>query len=97
MEKFSWTDRVRNEVLHRGKEETDILHAIKRRKADCIRHVLRRNCVLEHVIEGKVDVMGRRGRRRKQLPEDLKEKKRYRKVKEEALYRTVWRTRFGGG
>jgi hypothetical protein len=36
-----------------------------------------------------------RGRRRKQLLDDLKEKRRYWKLKEEALDRTLWRTRFG--
>jgi hypothetical protein len=40
---------------------------------------------------------GRRGRRRKQLLDDLKEKKRYWKLQEEALDRTLWRTRFGRG
>jgi hypothetical protein len=39
----------------------------------------------------------RRGRRRKQLLDDLKEKKRYCKLNEEALDRTLWRTRFGRG
>ena len=35
MEKISWTDRVRNEeVLHRVKEERNIIHTIKRKKAD---------------------------------------------------------------
>jgi hypothetical protein len=40
---------------------------------------------------------GRRGRRRKQLLDDLKEKIGYWKLKEEALDRTQWRTRFGRG
>jgi hypothetical protein len=40
---------------------------------------------------------GRRGRRRKQLLDDLKEKRGYWELKEEALDRTVWRTRFGRG
>jgi hypothetical protein len=40
---------------------------------------------------------GRRGRRRKQLLDDLKEKKRYWKLKEEALDHALWRTRFGRG
>jgi hypothetical protein len=48
-----------------------------------------RNCLLKHVIEGKIEgrieVMGRRGRRRKQLLDDLKEKRGYWKFKEEAL------------
>jgi hypothetical protein len=71
---------VRNEeVLHRVKEERNIVHTIKRRKANWIGHILRRNCLLKHVIEGKlegrIEMMGRRGRRRMQLLDDLKEKK----------------------
>jgi hypothetical protein len=99
---ISWTDRVRNkEVLRRVKEERNILHTIKRRKTKWIGHILRSNCLLKHVIEGKlegrIEMTGRRGRRRKQLLDDLKEKKRYLKLKEEALDRTLWRTRFGRG
>jgi hypothetical protein len=64
-------------------------------------HTLHRNCLLKHVIEGKIEgrieMTGRRGRRRKRLLDDLKEKGRYWKLKEEALDRTVWRTRFGRG
>jgi len=41
--------------------------------------------------------MGRRGRRRKQLLNNLEETRIYCKLKEEALDRTLWRTRFGGG
>jgi hypothetical protein len=48
-------------------------------------------------LEGRIEMTGRRGRRRKQLLDDLKEKKRYWKLKEEALDRTIWRTRFGRG
>jgi hypothetical protein len=93
---------VRNEeVLHRVKEERNIVHTIKRRKANCIGHILRRNCLLKHVIEGKlegrIEMTGRRGRRCKQLLDDLKEKRRYWKLKEEVLDRTLWRTRFGRG
>jgi hypothetical protein len=71
---ISWTDRVRNEeVLHIVKEERNILHTIKRRKANWIGHILRRNCLLKHVIEGKIEgrikVAGRRGRWRKKLLE----------------------------
>jgi hypothetical protein len=51
---ISWTNRVRNkEVLHRVKEERNIVHTIKRRKANWIGHILRRNCLLKHVIEGR--------------------------------------------
>jgi hypothetical protein len=56
MERISWTDRVRNkEVLHRVKEERNVLHKIKRRKANWIGHILCRNCVLKHVFEGKIE------------------------------------------
>jgi hypothetical protein len=83
------------------KEERNIVHTIKRRKANWIGHILRRNCLLKHVIEGKlqgrIEMTGRRGRRRKQLLDDLKEKKSYWKLKEEALDRTLWRTRCGRG
>jgi hypothetical protein len=66
---------VRNEeVLHRVKEERNIVHTIKRRKANLIGHILRRNCLLKHVIEGKINVTKIRGRRRKQLLDDLKKK-----------------------
>jgi hypothetical protein len=73
--------------------------AYNKKKANWIGHILRRNCLLKHVIEGKlegrIEMSGRRGRRRKQLLDDLKEKRRYWKLKEEALDRTLWRTRFG--
>jgi hypothetical protein len=74
--------RVRNkEVLHRVKEERNILRTIKRRTANWIGHILRRNCLLKHVIEGKLEerteMAGRRGRRRKHLLDDLKEKRRF--------------------
>ena len=76
-----------------------ILQTIKRRKVNWIGHILRRNCLLKHVIEGKregrIEVMRGRGRRRKQLLDDLEENRGYRKLREEALDRAVWRTGFG--
>jgi len=55
MEKISWTDHVRNEdVLLRVKEQRNILHEIRRRKENWIGHILRRNCRLQRVIEGKI-------------------------------------------
>jgi hypothetical protein len=102
VDKIIWTNLMRNEgVLQRVKKDRNILQTIKRRKAHWICHVLRRNCLLKHVIEGKIeermDVTVRRGRRRKQLMDDVKEKRRHWKLKEKALDRTVWRTRFGRG
>ena len=54
MEKISWTDRVGNEVLRRVKEKINILHTIKRRKANWIGHILSKNCLIKQVIEGKI-------------------------------------------
>ena len=46
---------MRNEeVLLRVKEEGSVLHTVKRRKANWIGHIVRRNCLLRHVIEGKI-------------------------------------------
>jgi hypothetical protein len=63
--------------------------------------MLCRNCLLKHVIEGKlegrIEMTERRGRRRMKLLDDLKENTGYCKLKEEALDRTLWRTRFGRG
>jgi hypothetical protein len=63
MEKISWTVRVRSEVLLRAKEERNILHTVKIMKANWIGHILRRNCLLKHVFEGKmggkITVMGK--------------------------------------
>jgi hypothetical protein len=41
-------------LLHRVNWEKNIIHTIKSRKANWIGHILRRNCILEHVIEGKI-------------------------------------------
>ena len=69
MEKISWTDYLRNEeVLHRVKEERNIVHTIKRREAIRIGDILCRKCPIKHVIEGKIEgivVTRRQGRRRK--------------------------------
>ena len=66
MEKISWTDRVRNdEVLHRAKEKRNMLHEIRKRKANWIGHILRRICLLKQVTGGNIEVKGRRERRRK--------------------------------
>jgi len=95
MEKISWKDCVRNEkVLQRIEEQCHILHTIKRGKANWINHILRKNCLLKHVIEGKQkeEATGRRGRRRKQLLDDLKETKGYCNLKVEAPDRTLRKT-----
>jgi len=64
-------------------------------------HIFRRNCLLNKVIEGKIkgemEAARRRGRRRKKLLDDFKDRRGYSRLKEEALDRTMWRHRFGGG
>jgi len=104
MEKISWTDHVRNEDVHvliRVKEQRNVLHEIRKRKANWIGHILRRDCLLQRVIEGKIkgwiEVTGSRGRRRRKLLDDLKERRGYSYLKEEALDRTMWRACFGRG
>jgi hypothetical protein len=48
-------------------------------------------------MRGGIEVAGKRGRRRRKLMDDLKERRGYSHLKEEALDRTIWRTRFGSG
>ena len=81
-------------------EQRNILHEIRKRKANWIGHILRRNCLPKQVIEGKIkgemEVTRKQGRRCKKLLDDLKDRRRYSHLKEEALDRTMWRNRFGG-
>jgi hypothetical protein len=62
---------------------------------------LRRNCLLQQVIGGKIkggiEVTGRRGRRRRKLLDDFKERRGYSQLKDEALDHTMLRARFGKG
>jgi hypothetical protein len=100
---ISWPDHVRNEEILRVKELRNILREISKQKANWIGHILRRNCLLQQVIEGKVkggiEVTGRRRRRRKRrmLLDDLKERRGYSHLKEEVLDCTLWRACFGRG
>jgi hypothetical protein len=75
------------------KEDRTILHTVKKRKAKQIGTILRRNWLLKPVIEGRIEgrieVAGRRGGRRKQLLDDLTETRGYWKLQEEALDRTL--------
>jgi hypothetical protein len=77
VEAVIWTDRVKNEDALQGvKKEKDILHSIKRRKANSVGHRLCRKCLLKHVIDGEIKGTRRRGCRHKQLLVDLKETRR---------------------
>ena len=95
-------DHVRNEeLLLRVKEQRNILHEIRNWKANWGFHILHRNCLLQRVTEGKIqggiEVTGRQGRRRRKLLDDLKKRRGYSHLKEEALDRSMWRARFGRG
>jgi hypothetical protein len=87
--------------MAKSEGEESVLHTITRRKGNWIGHILHGNCLLKHVIggkiEGRMEVTGKRGRRRKQLLDDLKENRRYGKLKEETRDRTLWSTGFGRG
>jgi hypothetical protein len=55
MEKINSTDHVRNEeILLTVKEQRNVLHEISKRMANWIGHILRRHCLLQQVIEGKI-------------------------------------------
>ena len=92
------TDRVRKRGV---KAKMNIPHKITNRKVNSIGHILRINCLVKRVIEGKVEgrieVTGRQGKIHKQLLDDLKETSGYWKLKEETLDRTVWKTLFDRG
>jgi len=68
--------------------DKECTHEISKWKANWIGHVLRTNCLLQQVIEGNIkgviEVTGRRGRRRRKLLDDLKERRGYSHLKEKA-------------
>jgi hypothetical protein len=95
MEKISWTDHVRNEdVLLRVKKQRNILREIRKRKANWIVTFYVKT---EGKIQGEIEVTGRQGRSRRKLLDDLKERRGYSHLKEEALDGTMWKARFGRG
>ena len=66
-----------------------------------IGHILRRNFLQQRVIEGKIkrriEVTGRRGKRRRKLLDYLKESRGYTHLKEETVARSMRRADFGRG
>ena len=92
---------MRNEeVLLQVNKQRNILHAIRKRKANWIGHILRTNCLLKQVIEGKIkwkiEVTRRQGRSKKLL-DDLEDRRGYSHLKEEALDGNMWRDGFERG
>jgi hypothetical protein len=98
IEKISWTDHMKNEeVLLRVKEQRNILHEIiNGRLTGLVTFCLLRQ-LIEGKIKGRIQVTGRRGRRLRKLLDDLKERRGYSRLKEEAQDRTIWRAHFGRG
>ena len=80
-------------MLLRVNEKRNILLEIRKRKANWIGHFLRRNCLLKQNIEGKIkgemEMTRRRVRRHKKLLDDLRGRRGYSHLKEEALDRTM--------
>ena len=80
-------------MLLRVNKQRNILHEIRKRKANWFGNILRRNCLLKYVIEGKIkgemEVTRRRGRRSKKLLDELKDRRGFSHLKEEALDHTL--------
>ena len=81
-------------VVERVGEKRTLLNNILRRKANRIDHILRRNCLFHDAIEGQMTEVKGVGRRRTQLLDDLRYRRRYWKLKEEAEDRKRWRRQF---
>ena len=94
---ISGTDRLKNkEVLQGGNERTTYNEKMGGQQDLSL---LGKSSLPKHVIQGKIrgkiDLTGRQGRRRVQLLDNFKEKRRYCKFKDEALDHPVQRIRFG--
>ena len=87
-----WSEKVTNElVLERIGKKRALLNNILRRKANSIGHILRRNCFLHDAIEGqRTEVIGVE-RRRTQLLDDLRNRRRYLELKEEGEDPKRWK------
>ena len=98
MANSGWNDFVKNEgVLPRIKGERSVLHIIKRWNPNWIGHILFRNGLLKHIIEGHIEGKRRQGRRRKQLLDDLKEGRRHWNSKDGAMDGIQWGARYRTG
>ena len=94
MEKIKRSEKTSNEVLGRIGEKRTLLNNILRRKANWIVHILRKNCRFHDAIEGQMIEVKRVGRRRRtQLLGDLRNRRRYWELKEEAE-EDVWLNSF---
>ena len=95
MEEIKWSEKVTNEqVLERIEEKRALLNNILRRKANWIGHILRRNYLLHDAIEEQMMEVKRVGRRRTQLLDHLRNRRRYWELKKEAESRNRWKRQF---
>ena len=77
--------------LGRIGEKRTLLNNIIRRKVNWIGHILRRNCLLHDAIKGQMtEVKGVRRRRRTQLLDYLRNRRRYWELKEEDEDQKRW-------
>ena len=92
---IKWSEIVTNEeVLERIGERKTLLNNILCRKSNWIGHILRINCLLHDASEGQMtEVKGVR-RRRTQLLDDLRNRRRYWALKEEAEDGNRWKRQF---
>ena len=83
MEKKKWSEKVTNEkVLERTGEKRTLLNTILLRKLNWICHIQRRNCILRDTTEGLKTEVKSEERRRTQLLDGLRNRGRYRELKE---------------
>ena len=91
---MKWTEKVTNEqVVDRVGEKRALINNILHGKPNWIGHILRRNCHLHDAIEGQMTEVKAAGRRT-QLLDDLRHRRRYWELKEEAEDRKRWRRQF---
>ena len=76
--KIKWSEKVTNEeLLERIREEREFLNNILPRIANWIGHILRRNCLLHDTIKEQMTEVKGVGRRRIQLLDYLRNRRRY--------------------
>jgi len=85
MEKIKWSEKITNEqVLDHIGEKRTLLNNVLHRKVNWIDHILKRNCLIHDAIEGQMTEVKAVGRRRTQFLDDLRNRRRYWELKEEA-------------
>ena len=81
MEKISWTAHVSNEeVLCLVQKQRSLMQVIKQRQANWIGHVLRDECFLKTVLEGKIERKRPKGKPKKKMLDLLMEQEKKRSV-----------------